>query len=205
MSNGASSIETLSASMQAFLERAGDERLGKNGEPAPVHLWDPPFCGALDMRIASDGTWHYEGGRIERPALVLLFASILRREPDGQHSLVTPVERYSIEVEDVAFSAVELEQDNSSGQLLVRTNMGEIVALGDGHDLRFVEDQASGGLKPYVHIRNGLEALMTRPVAYQLLDLVVEKTHDGEPWLGIESGNRFYPVLPVQQLKEADV
>src|SRR5581483_4194051 len=144
------------AGIDAILGAA--KREGKKGAP-PVHLWNPPFCGDLDMRIASDGTWFYLKTPIGRPALVKLFASVLKREGD-KYFLVTPVEKVGITVDDAPFLAVELRADESgSGRVLnFRTNVDDWVECGEGHVLRFEPETETGGLKPYLHVRRDLWA-----------------------------------------------
>ena len=127
--------------------------------PPPVERWNPPFCGDIDMRIAADGTWFYQQTPIGRPALVKLFASVLKREGD-KYFLVTPVEKVGIVVEDAPFLAVEMQAEK--GELAFRTNVDDWVAAGPGHALRFDLDAATGGLKPYLHVRRGLWAKVTR-------------------------------------------
>jgi hypothetical protein len=131
---------------------------GAAGAP-PFHLWNPPFCGDLDMRIAADGTWYYLKTPIGRPALVQLFASVLKREGD-KYYLVTPVEKCGILVEDAPFLAVELRRETpASGQVLhFRTNVDDWVACGLPHVLRFEPEARTGGLKPYLHVRRDLWA-----------------------------------------------
>ncbi len=183
--------------MKAFLERSGDPK-----EPAPVHLWKPDYTGELDMRIASDGSWYYQGGRIERDALVRLFSTILRRETDGRHVLVTPVECYGIDVEDAAFTAVELEVSDEDRALVFRTNVGDVVTVDDSHPLRFSHDDRTAGFKPYVMVRHGLEALLTRPVVHQLLEHAVERDVDGVQWFGVESRDHFFPIARLDEIEE---
>lgn len=163
--------------------------------PPPVERWNPPFCGAIDMRIAADGTWHHDGAAIHRPALVKLFASILRREPDGGYVLVTPVESVGITVEDAPFVAVEMavEGDGSGRRLAFRTNVDDLVAVDAEHGLRFEQD-TEGGLRPYVHVRRDLWALLTRALTYDLLDLA--EARDG--WLGIAVGGAFHRIAPAE-------
>jgi hypothetical protein len=163
------------------------------GEPAkarPVERWNPPYCGEIDMKIAADGSWHYRGSPIGREALVRLFASILRREPDGRHVLVTPVERVGIAVEDAPFLAVEVvaEGEGRERRLTFRTNVGDIVAADRDHPLRFAIDAANEGLKPYLRVRGGLEALATRALALELVGRAEE--HGGAP--GLWSGGTFF-------------
>ncbi len=142
------------------------------------------------MRIAADGAWHYRGSAITREALVRLFASILRREPDGRHVLVTPVECIGIEVEDAPFLAVEVVADGEgeSRRLTFRTNVGDIVTADAEHPLRFETEAATDGLKPYVTVRGGLEALVTRALALELVELADE--HEGA--IGLWSGGVFF-------------
>lgn len=143
------------------------------------------------MRIARNGAWSYRGTPIGREAMVRLFASILRREPDGGFVLVTPVEKLSIEVEDAPFVAVEMaaQGEGEGAQLTFRTNAGDVVAAGHSHPLRF-EAGENGGLKPYIHVRGGLEALLLRNVALTLLDRV--EIVAGRP--GIRSGGAFFAI-----------
>ena len=164
--------------------------------PAPVHLWHPPYCGEIDMRIAADGTWFYAGTPIARPAMVALFARILRRDPE-RHVLVTPVECVGITVEDAPFVAVAMAA--ADGALRFVTNMGDEVEAGPDHPLRFATD-ADGGVKPYVHVRGdsrgdlrgGLWARLTRSLAIDLLDRAVEEGGS----LGVRSGSTFFSIAP---------
>ncbi|MDP8915850.1 MAG: DUF1285 domain-containing protein, partial [Pseudomonadota bacterium] len=149
---------------------------GQTARARPVERWNPPYCGEIDMRIAADGTWFYRGSPIGREALVRLFASILRREPDGRHVLVTPVERVGIEVEDAPFLAVQMatEGDGPERKLTFRTNVGDIVQAGPDCPLRFAAEPGTGGLKPYVRVRGGLEALLSRALARELVSIADE-------------------------------
>ncbi|MGH6713443.1 MAG: DUF1285 domain-containing protein [Bradyrhizobium sp.] len=170
----------------------------------PVHLWNPPFCGDLDMRIAGDGTWFYMGTPIGRPALVRLFSTILKRE-DGKHFLVTPVEKVGIRVDDAPFLAVEMqnEQSERGGRLLrFRTNVDDWVACDGGHRLRF-EMAADGGLTPYLHVRSDLWAKVTRALYYDLVDMGEERVVDGQPMFGIESGGEFFAMADAKQVRDA--
>ena len=159
--------------------------------PPPVHLWNPPDCGDIDMRIARDGTWFYQGSPIGRPALVKLFASVLRREGD-RHVLVTPVEKVGIAVEDAPFVGVELARD-TDGHLRVRTNVGDWVTLGPDHPLRFAPGP-SGALKPYALVRGDLWALVGRAVFYDLVAGGETRRVDGVEMFGIPSGQTFFPM-----------
>lgn len=163
---------------------------GRRAPERPVERWNPPHCGAIDMRIASDGTWFYRGSPIGREALVRLFASVLRREPDGEYVLVTPVEKLGIQVDDAPFLAVEMEVEGEGANqaLTLRTNVGDLVTAGPDHPLRFDIEAGTGGLKPYVHVRGRLEALLARQVVFQLGEL---GTEPGQA-LGVWSGGTFF-------------
>ena len=183
-------------------------REATNATPAgrglpPVHLWNPPFCGDLDMRIASDGTWFYMGTPIGRPALVRLFSTILKRE-NGKHFLVTPVEKVGIRVDDAPFMAVEMRiEDDARGRLLrFRTNVDDWVACEAGHGLRF-ERAEDGGLTPYLHVRADLWAKVTRALYYDLVDMGEERMVDGQPMFGIESGGEFFAMADAKQVRDA--
>jgi hypothetical protein len=169
----------------------------------PVHLWNPPFCGDLDMRIASDGTWFYMGSPIGRPALVRLFSTILKREGD-KHFLVTPVEKVGIQVDDAPFLAVEMvEEKGSRGRILrFRTNVDDWVVCDSGHALRF-EPAAGGGLAPYLHVRADLWAKVTRALYYDLVDNGEERMVDGRPMFGIASSGEFFAMADAEQVRDS--
>jgi len=167
--------------------------------PPPVERWNPPFCGDIDMRIAADGTWFYQKTPIGRPALVKLFASVLKREGD-KYFLVTPVEKVGIVVEDAPFLAVEMQTEK--GELAFRTNVDDWVAAGPGHALRFDLDAATGGLKPYLHVRRGLWAKVTRALFYDLVELGEERALDGTAMFGVASGGEFFAMAQASALKE---
>jgi hypothetical protein len=171
--------------------------------PPPVHLWDPPFCGDLDMRIGTDGTWYYLKTPIGRPALVKLFASVLKREGD-KFFLVTPVEKCGITVDDAPFMAVEMRvEDAEAGRVLnFRTNVDDWVACGPEHALRFEPEPGTGGLKPYLHIRRELWAKVTRALFYDLAELGEERVVDGKPMFGVVSGGAFFAMAPADSLRE---
>ena len=171
------------------------------GKLPPVHLWNPPFCGDLDMRIRRDGTWFYLGTPIGRPALVRLFSTILKREGE-RYFLVTPVEKVGITVEDAPFVAVDVEVEGSgAAQLLVfETNVGDRVTAGEGHPIRVTRDPETGEPAPYVHIRAGLEALIDRKTFYRLAELGVHGRHDGADWFGLWSGGLFWPMIPSAEM-----
>ena len=169
----------------------------------PVHLWNPPFCGDLDMRIASDGTWYYLGSPIGRVALVRLFSTILKRE-DGKHFLVTPVEKVGITVDDAPFLAVEMEKqaDEQGPRLRFRTNVDDWVECDAEHRLRF-ETADDGGLMPYLHVRADLWAKVTRALYYDLVDIGEERVVDGKPMFGIASAGEFFAMADAAQMREA--
>ncbi|HEY1475674.1 MAG TPA: DUF1285 domain-containing protein [Pseudolabrys sp.] len=176
----------------------------------PVHLWNPPFCGDIDMRIAADGTWFYQKTPIGRPALVKLFASILKREGD-KYFLVTPVEKVGVQVEDAPFLAVEMKVDGQEQRLLLglpaphvlnfRTNVDDWVEAGPGHALRF-EVEATGGLKPYLHVRRELWAKVTRALFYDLVELGEERVVDGKAMFGVASGGEFFAMAEASAVRE---
>ena len=159
----------------------------------PVDKWNPDHCGHSGMRIARDGIWYHEGSPIGRPAMVRLFSTILRREPDGSHVLVTPVEKLDIEVEDAPFVAVELksEGEGESRALAFRLNTGDLVVAGPDHPLSFRGGE--GGPHPYVEVRRGLDALVARPVYYELANMALA---EGAEPPGLWSGGAFFPLEP---------
>ena len=191
-------LEGLTA---AATDAAKANRAGAKGLP-PVHLWNPPFCGDLDMRIAGDGTWFYMGTPIGRPALVRLFSTILKRE-GGKHFLVTPVEKVGIRVDDAPFLAVEMQKDQDArGRLLrFRTNVDDWVECEAAHGLRF-EAASDGGLTPYLHVRADLWAKVTRALYYDLVDLGEERVVDGQPMFGVESGGAFFAMADAKQVRD---
>jgi hypothetical protein len=149
----------------AGLSLAEIAQLAQDKQLPPVELWNPSHCGDSAMRIARDGIWYHEGSPIGRPAMVRLFSSILRREPDDSYVLVTPAEKLSIEVEDAPFVAVELksEGDGRERRLAFRLNTGDLVVAGPAHRLRL----------PYLEVRAGLAALVARPVYYELAEIAI--------------------------------
>ncbi|MCX7324675.1 MAG: DUF1285 domain-containing protein [Hyphomicrobiales bacterium] len=167
---------------------------GKRGV-APVESWNPPFCGDIDMRIAADGAWFYMGTPIGRPALVRLFASVLKRE-DGRYFLVTPVEKIGIVVDDAPFQAVEMGVDGAGDRrvLSFRTNVDDIVTVASEHALRFERD-AHDGVRPYVHVRRDLWARLTRAVTHELLAMGEVRTDGGREMFGVMAGGNFHPIM----------
>ena len=198
---GQTAERSLDGLTTAARDAATAAKTGK-GLP-PVHLWNPPFCGDLDMRIARDGTWFYQGTPIGRPALVRLFSTILKRE-NGKHFLVTPVEKVGIQVEDAPFLAVEmLKEQKDGGRLLrFRTNVDDWVPCDAAHRLRF-EAAADGGLTPYLHVRADLWAKVTRALYYDLVDMGEEQVVDGNPMFGVVSGGEFFVMADAEQVRGA--
>ncbi len=163
----------------------------------PVHKWNPPFCGDLDMRIARDGTWFYLGTPIGRPALVKLFSSILKRE-EGKYFLVTPVEKVGIVVDDAPFLAVDFEVSGPEQTLTFVTKTDDIAVAGPDNPIRVERDPETGEPSPYILIRSDLWALIDRKSFYRLVDL---GTTEGD-WFGIRSGTMFFPIIPAAELTE---
>ena len=174
---------------------------GRNGPP-PVHLWNPPYCGDLDIRIARNGQWWYLGTPIGRVELVRLFASVLKLE-DGRYYLVTPVEKIGITVEDAPFVAIDFTVENPGpDQVLVfETNVGDETAAGPGNPIRVVRDPETGEPAPYVHVRRGLEALIDRKSFYRLVEIGDHEEIEAERWFGLRSGGHFFPVIPSAEME----
>ena len=179
---------------------ASAKAASKKGPP-PVHLWDPPFCGDLDMRIARDGTWFYLGTPIGRKPLVRLFSSIIKREGDD-YFLVTPVEKVGITVDDAPFVAVDFEAAGTGeAQVLTfTTQVDDVAVAGPDHPIRVVRDAQTGEPSPYILIRANLEALIDRKSFYRLVDLGETRNHDGEDWFGVMSSRVFFPIIPAREL-----
>ena len=179
------------AALAALLSRA--ERAGLGA--APVERWNPAHCGDIDMAIRADGSWHYNGSPIGRPALVRLFSTVLTRDADGRFYLVTPAEKLGLLVEDAPFTAVELAVDpRAAGPVLVfRTNVGDVVEAGPDHPLRFEAGEA--GFRPYLLVRGRLEARLTRALAFDLAELA-EEAPDGS--LSVISNGARFALPPVE-------
>jgi hypothetical protein len=177
----------------ASLSLADIARLAEEDRLPPVESWNPEHCGDSDMRIARDGTWFHQGSPIGRQAMVRLFSTILRREPDGRFVLVTPVEKLDIQVEDAPFTAVEMkaEGEGAGMKLAFRLNTGDLVAAGPGHALRFEERE--DGPRPYLHVRRGLEALVARTVYYELAGIALA---NGSARPGVWSNGAFFALEP---------
>lgn len=184
------SAEGLAASVKAAKPR---------GRP-PVHLWNPPVSGNLDIRIRRDGTWTYEGSVFERLELVKLFSSILKKEGE-RYFLVTPVEKVGITVDDAPFVAVDFEVSGTGDNqnLTFLTQVDEEAVARPDNPIRVTRDPSTGEPSPYVLIRDNLEALIDRKSFYRLVDLGVHK--DG--WFGVWSGGAFFPIIPSDELEES--
>ena len=181
-------VSDVSTNRIAGLEQLLRERQGKG--PAPVEKWNPPYCGDIGMKIRADGVWNYGGTPIGRMPLVKLFAGVLRKDADGKHYLVTPVEKVDVDVADAPFLAVEMEVRGSGREqtLVFRTNVDDIVEAGPAHPLRFEVEPGSQGLKPYLLVRGRLEALVTRALYYDLVELAEDEGNG----LGLWSGGTFF-------------
>lgn len=169
-------------------------QLAQDAKLPPVEKWSPTHCGDSEMRIAADGTWYHQGSPIHREAMVRLFSTILRREADGRHVLVTPVEKLDIAVDDAPFVAVEMKAEGQGRDTMLafRLNTGDLVTAGAAHRLRFV--QAQDGPRPYLHVRSGLEALVARSVYYELAEMAA--SGDDGP-AGVWSDGAFFALEPV--------
>ena len=185
------SADGLEASVQAASRKG----------PPPLHLWNPPFCGEIDMRIARDGTWFYLGTPIGRAPLVKLFSSILRREAD-RYVLVTPVEKVGIQVDDAPLHAVDFSvSGEGSGQSLTFvTKTDDEATAGPDHPLRIPRDAETGEPSPYILIRPGLEARIDRKSFYRMVDLGCHAPVNGESWFGIWSAGQFFSMIPSNEL-----
>ena len=161
----------------------------------PVHLWTPAHCGDIDIRIARDGTWFHDGTPIGRPALVRLFSTVLRLDPDGFH-LVTPVEKLRIQVEDAPFMAVRVDRVGEA--LRFTTNVGDMVEAGPDHALTVANDAQTGQPAPYLHVRRGLMARLTRPVFYELADMGETRRVDGGSSFGVWSHGAWFPLAAME-------
>lgn len=186
------------AGLAALVGRAA--RAGK-GLP-PVERWNPEFCGDIDMEIRADGTWFYLGTPIGRPALVQLFSTVLRKDADGRTYLVTPVEKLGIRVVDAPFLVVEMDAAGDGPDLAItfRTNVGDVVEVGPENPLRFVDEAGTGGLKPYVHVRGRLEALVARPVMMELVGHGEEVDLQGRRMFALRSRGAVFPIMPADEL-----
>ncbi|WP_282170130.1 DUF1285 domain-containing protein [Ruegeria atlantica] len=165
----------------------------------PVHLWNPPFCGDLDIHIAKDGSWTYLGSPINRFELVKLFSSILKKE-DEKYYLVTPVEKVGITVEDAPFVAVDFDAagEGQAQVLTFTTRVGDTAIAGPDHPIRIVIDPETDEPSPYVLVRANLEARIDRKSFYRLVDIATHK--DG--WFGVWSSGQFFPLVRSDSLTD---
>jgi hypothetical protein len=159
----------------------------------PVHLWHPEHCGEIDIVIRKDGVWFHEGAPIGREALVRLFSTVLRKDPDGIH-LVTPVEKMKITVEDAPFVAIRVDREGDTLKFL--TNVEDEVEAGPENGIRVEMDAETGEPRPYLHVRRGLEALISRPVFYELVEMAEERDTPDGPTLGVASNGAWFPIGP---------
>ena len=182
---------------------AASARAVKTRGLPPVHLWNPPDCGDLDMRIARDGTWFYLGTPIGRPELVRLFSTILRKDGD-RYVLVTPVEKVGIQVDDAPFVAVDFTATGAGKDqsLTFETNLGDTATAGPDHPIRVERDPETGEPSPYVLIRASLEALIDRKSFYRLVDIGAHHKIDDANWFGLWSEGRFFPIIPSAELDQ---
>lgn len=190
------------AGLAAMISRAAEQSgTGKRGLP-PVDKWNPPFCGDLDMEIRADGTWFYMGTPIGRAPLVRLFSTVLRKDEDGRTYLVTPVEKVGIRVVDAPFLAVEMQVTEQDGEpvLTFRTNVGDVVEIGTDHPLRFETVGEDRQLKPYLLVRGRLEALVSRPVMYDLVEYGEVIDVDGVAMFAVRSGGVTFPIMLADEL-----
>ena len=188
------------ASLEALISRS----VGQDRGLPPVDQWHPERCGDLDMEIKADGTWFYRGTPISREPMVRLFSTILRKDTDGGTYLVTPVEKLRIRVEDAPFIAVEVSvtQRGHEQVLTFRTNVGDIVEAGSDHPLRFDIADDNEQLKPYLRVRGQLEALFSRAVMYEVVDLGRSEMVDGVETFCVGSGGAIFPIMPMSRLEE---
>ena len=194
--------QTDAGQLAALIARAAGDKNAERGLP-PVERWNPPFCGDLDMEIRSDGTWFYMGTPIGRQPLVRLFSTVLRKDDDGRTYLVTPVEKVGIRVQDAPFVAVEMAVDGEgeAQRLTFRTNVGDVVEAGPEHPLRFEIQGGDRQLKPYLHVRGRLEALVSRPVMYDLVELGGHVEVDGRSMFAVRSGGVLFPMMRSDELE----
>ena len=178
-------IELKGLTLDELERMIGERRL------PPVESWDPPHCGHSGMRIARDGTWYHDGAPIRRAAMVRLFSTVLRREADGRHMLVTPVEKLDIDVESTAFRVIAMTSagEGRSRRIAFALDSGDAVVLGPEHPLQLIA--TANGPSPRVAVRHGLEAELARPVYYELAELALAE--GGDP-PGVWSSGAFFPL-----------
>lgn len=191
------------AGLAALIARPAGQTGGEARGLPPVDRWNPPFCGDIDMEIRGDGTWFYMGTPIGRQPLVRLFSTVLRKDDDGKTYLVTPVEKVGIRVADAPFIAVEMSVTEKDGDrvLTFRTNVGDVVEAGPEHPLRFVIHGDNRELKPYLHVRGRLEALVSRPVMYDIVELGETIAVEGVEMFCVRSAGAIFPIMPAAELE----
>lgn len=168
----------------------------------PINRWNPPFSGEIDMRIAADGAWYYLGSEIKRKPMVRLFSTVLRREEDQHYYLVTPVEKLRITVDDAPFLAVTMDVSGTGCDQIVSftTNVGDMIEVNMSHPLRFESSGARNETRPYVLVRDRLEALVGRAVFYDLVELGTTHEMDEQEWFGVWSHGSFFRMAPAAEL-----
>jgi uncharacterized protein len=190
------------AGLAALISRAASQTGGRRRELPPVARWNPPFCGDIDMEIRADGSWFYMGTPIGREPLVRLFSTVLRKDEDGKTYLVTPVEKVGIRVVDAPFVAVEMSVTARDDMqiLTFRTNTGDVIEAGAEHPMRFVVHGNNRELKPYLHVRGRLEALLTRALTYDLVEIGETVEMGSVPMFAVRSGGTIFPIMPAAEL-----
>ena len=197
MAKATDAQKNVTPTAEGIADAAQKAQSGK-GLP-PVHLWNPDFCGDIDMRIARDGTWFYMGTPIGRAPLVRLFSTVLKREGDD-YFLVTPVEKVGIRVDDAPFVAVDFQRKGDD--LVFETKVGDVVTADADHPIRVERDADTGEPAPYVMVRSGLEALIDRKRFYRLVELGAVAPVGGVDWFGLRSAGEFFPVIPAGDLPD---
>jgi hypothetical protein len=188
--NGGKSQFSLKDLMEALADTSDDRR--------PVERWNPDYCGEIDIIIKRDGSWWHEGSQITRKGMVELFASVLRKDEDGKTYLVTPVEKLLITVERAHFIAVRVDAkgEGEAQRLFFTTNLGDVVEAGENTAIRVETDLVTSEPDPYVTIWGRLEAALSRPVFYELVNLAVERDTEDGPQLGVWAAGTFFPLGP---------
>ena len=173
----------------------------KGSKPAPVHLWNPPFCGDLEIHVDSSGRWFYQKSEIKRERLIRLFSNILKKE-NNKYFLVTPVEKVGITVDDVPFLATEVDLITKGKITLFKftTNVGDCIYLKENNQFKILFKKSTDEPQPYVNVRSNLFAKIDRKSFYRLVDFCTETTYKGKNWLGFHSNNRFFPLVRSEQL-----
>jgi len=173
----------------------------KGSKPAPVHLWDPPFCGDLEIHIDAHGRWFYQNSEIKRERLIRLFANILKKE-NNKYFLVTPVEKVGITVADVPFIATEIDAIKKEETMLFRfmTNVGDVIYLDKNDQFQILFKKPTHEPRPYINVRSNLFAKIDRKSFYRLVEYCSEATYKGENWFGFNSNNIFFPLVKSQEL-----